>query len=416
MGQPGLIAVIVADDLTGAMDAAAPFAKRGLRVCVLPTPDTLEAALLHSPEVLSISTTSRHATPECAAAIIGQLFELLAPLRPRILFKKIDSTLRGNLIVETAAALKASERSHLLFCPAVPTQGRTFSGGRLYLNGVPLEATAIGRDLRSAPPKGRLADLFRQVFPQADISAGSTVCTSAEATPLQPQIQLLDAETQEQLRSIAQTTTPLQDSALFVGAAGLAEALAETHSGTTPVMSPGPCSEGIGLFVVGSRTPESAEQVQRLITKHPAAYVLELADDRPLDFAEAPSLLPASQLSKIIVLKAPPKPPVDPLDPDRVAAALAATTAKILERVKISFLCVTGGDTVFSLLDELKTERIDVCGEIQPGIVYGRIYSSAGSLTLVTKAGGFGDSKVFCTVESYFSLAAETATTPNELR
>jgi uncharacterized protein YgbK (DUF1537 family) len=212
----------------------------------------------------------------------------------------------------------------------------------------------------------------------------------------------LDAETSQQLRTIAVTTTPLQDSALFVGAAGMAEALAETHPVSPPAMSPESCLPGIGLFVVGSRTPESAEQVQRLLAKHPAADLLELADDRPLDIAEESSLLADVQRAKIVILRAPKTCEEAPLDPDRVAAALAATAAKIIERTRVAFLCVTGGDTVFSLLKELKTLRIDVFGEVQPGIVYGRVTSPAGPLTLVTKAGGFGDSEVFCTVESFF--------------
>lgn len=96
MGQLGLMAVIVADDLAEAM--------------------------------------------ESAAAIIGPLFEHLEKLRSQTLFKKIESTLCSKLIPETAAALQASGRSHLLLRPAVPPQGRTLSGGRLNFRVIPLEA------------------------------------------------------------------------------------------------------------------------------------------------------------------------------------------------------------------------------------------------------------------------------------
>ncbi len=148
--------VVIADDLTGAADCAASSAALGCRAMVL----------LHSPEdqeheaawpdtdIISIDANSR-----CLAE--GQASELTAQLVLRcdshsadspgyILYKKIDSTLRGNVASELAALLHArrsikpgNAKLSILMAPALPAQGRTTVGGRLLVHGVPLEETDL---------------------------------------------------------------------------------------------------------------------------------------------------------------------------------------------------------------------------------------------------------------------------------
>ena len=101
---------IVADDLTGALDAAAPFAARALTTRVAVTADGLDAALAHDPAVVAVNTATRHADAETAAARVRDCAERLAALRPALLIKKIDSTLRGPVGAELAAILGLADR------------------------------------------------------------------------------------------------------------------------------------------------------------------------------------------------------------------------------------------------------------------------------------------------------------------
>lgn len=142
---------IVADDLTGAMDAAAPFARRGLNVQVLTSPDDVERDVLNAFQVLSINSDTRHVTPESAFAVVNNLVGTLVRCEPELIVKKIDSTLRGNVVAETAAVIRATGYQEVLICPAVPSQGRTFRCGELYINDIPLAQTSFGRDPRSPP-------------------------------------------------------------------------------------------------------------------------------------------------------------------------------------------------------------------------------------------------------------------------
>jgi len=89
--------LIIADDLTGAADCAVAFAKRGLDAAVLWGHGEDSGA-----SVLSVDADSRHLPAAEAAA--RQLTAQAAHWRPGVrLYKKIDSTLRGQPAAELAA-------------------------------------------------------------------------------------------------------------------------------------------------------------------------------------------------------------------------------------------------------------------------------------------------------------------------
>jgi uncharacterized protein YgbK (DUF1537 family) len=403
MAAGELQAVIVADDLTGAMDAAAPFARRGLDVRVLTTPDKLETALDERPAVLSVNTGTRHVSGEQAAAVVGSLVSRLMRLKPQLLFKKIDSTLRGNLLTETLAAMRASGYPEMLVCPAVPAQGRTVTGGKLYIDGVPLHETAIGHDQRTPPPRTPLAEMYRAVLQQTPVRVEAVAAWQpACAGDLHQRVTIVDAESGEQLTRLAAATVACRAQILFVGAAGLTEALAGAMFG--PELPPAATASVPGnfLFVIGSRARETAAQVEALLEAYPGTLVADLIDAQPLDRGNLQRLSAPGQTPAVVVLRAPQAAPGSVRNPDQVARALAVSSASLLAASPIDLLLATGGDTVLAVLTQLGIETIRVCGEIMPGIVHGVIETGHGPLHLVTKAGGFGNRHLFRTVIDQF--------------
>ncbi|WP_164305484.1 four-carbon acid sugar kinase family protein, partial [Streptococcus pneumoniae] len=61
---------------------------------------------LAEPAVVAVSTASRHLSPAEAGARVRQAALALAGRSPRIVFRKIDSRLKGNLESETRALLE----------------------------------------------------------------------------------------------------------------------------------------------------------------------------------------------------------------------------------------------------------------------------------------------------------------------
>ena len=95
--------VILADDLSGAADCGVACVGAGLTtlVALAHTGDDLAA------DVLSLDCDTRSMAPEQAATEVDRLIRIYAANHETLLFKKIDSTLRGNVGQELAAALRS---------------------------------------------------------------------------------------------------------------------------------------------------------------------------------------------------------------------------------------------------------------------------------------------------------------------
>lgn len=127
----------LADDLTGALEVGAKFAARGIASEV-----TTDPKLRASRPVHVVDTETRHLPGAEAAAAIAEALHCRADL----IFKKTDSTLRGNIAAELSALSRGYPDAALHYIPAYPRMGRTVRSGQLLVHGVPVHQTAFARD------------------------------------------------------------------------------------------------------------------------------------------------------------------------------------------------------------------------------------------------------------------------------
>src|SRR4051812_19269179 len=131
---------IVADDLTGACDAAVGFTRAGFSADVVLAGGEPAAGV----DVLAVDVRSRHLPAAEAGRRVGHW---IGELRDTpLLVKKLDSTLRGNVRAELEAALAASGRRAALVAPAFPRYGRTTRDGIQRLDGIPVHEGFAGAD------------------------------------------------------------------------------------------------------------------------------------------------------------------------------------------------------------------------------------------------------------------------------
>ena len=135
--------LIIADDLTGALDSAVTLTGAGLRCVVARRPGDVAAALAERPDVLSVSTASREGGVAAARAAVAAALDAVGAL-PEIVFKKVDSRLKGHVADEVGVFAARAGRSRALVAPAIPAQGRTVVEGRLTGAGVaePIDVAA----------------------------------------------------------------------------------------------------------------------------------------------------------------------------------------------------------------------------------------------------------------------------------
>jgi uncharacterized protein YgbK (DUF1537 family) len=318
---------IVADDLTGALDASAPFAARGISTVVALGPADLSAALATGADVIGISTDSREISPDAARRAVAGCIALLPRDLP--IFKKIDSRLKGNIEAE----LDAIPYQRALVIPAIPAFGRWIRNGRL-------DGFGVAQSIDIAARLGRHA-------------AGATIP---------------DVEEQGDIdRALATVTHDLP-----IGARGLAEALATRLA---PIADPAaiPPFAAPVFCVIGSTDPITTTQIERLRAAMEVTYIA-------VPDGEMPDAVPP--LGNITVLHAIKGPGADPsVVAERLGEALVR-----LGPPDGATLVLSGGATAQVVLRALGIGIVELVGEALPGLPIAR----AGRFTIITKSGGFG--------------------------
>jgi D-threonate/D-erythronate kinase len=396
--------LIIADDLTGAADCGIAFAKVGLETVVVWD----HGAPAESPPVLSIDTDSRRLP--AAAAAEAQRMALVAAYRPGVsVYKKIDSTLRGQPAAELVSQLawlagrRGGAAPSAVIAPAFPATGRTSVDGRILVNGRPLEETPLwARD--HTYPSARLPDLLAaaglttEVVPLALIQRGEAALKDALSDACRRKVTAIvcDAAGEADLATIAAASLPLADQVMWVGSGGLAGHLARLVSrGQTgqhpPLPAPGPV-----LVAVGSLAEASRQQADHLVAAGLVEPIMVAAEDlfagpegqgwRDIESDLTNAL---AQGSDLLVEIAPALQPNLSRGPE-LALQFARMLAPLMPAV--GALVATGGDTARALLSQMGVRGIRLLDEVEPGVPLGVTIGPRG-LPLISKAGAFGDAR-----------------------
>jgi uncharacterized protein YgbK (DUF1537 family) len=371
-----LACLVIADDLTGACDAAVPFALGGRRVRV-----SLDSDGEPSPaDVLAISTESRDASAEVFSGALEELLRRLPELGPRILFKKIDSTLRGNVGPEVSAALAAFACDVALVTPAFPAMGRTVEGGHLRIAGdahfVPVELAACFRSLGAGP------------------HCHAQPAAIAQAVATGARFVLLDAANDADLDAIVSQGLTLRQRVLWAGSAGLAAALARATGAKSPGGGPAPVqAASAAIFCLGSSHPATLEQLDRLIHYRHAALF-------SCDAATPTAIAAALERGQPAVLRI------------RLGETPAGRVRELLANAA-GPLVLSGGTTAALVLRALDIHALELRLEIAPGIPCGLAQGGPfHGAPVVTKSGGFGGPDALMKIADFFACPQPSRTFP----
>lgn len=394
--------LVLADDLTGAADCAVACAAHGLRTYVALN----DHAGPTDADVLAIDADTRAASPEAAAMATARLMHKHASSPGILVYKKLDSTLRGNVAAELASALDARraittrQRIVAVLAPAFPAAGRTTVNGRLLVRGTPLEQTDLWQYERTSPPPDipalfSDAHLRSAVVPLSAIR-GPALNESMLALAQDADILVCDAETDDDLRAIAHASMALGRETLWAGSAGLAHHLPPA-AGLVPA-APAPAREplsiGPTLFVVGSGASASRQQAELLeswpdlISVRVTPSVLRTGEHTPEWRAHQAALHQAfsAGVDALVTLGA------DSGGATEQDPHLATALAEIVRPFagSIGALVATGGATARAIFHAWGIHSLHVMGEVEPGLPWSIAAAWRRPLPVLTKAGGFG--------------------------
>lgn len=345
--------VAVADDLSGATETLAALGLWGAKVWL--NTDSPKDFLneLDSGNDMVIDTNSRLLSTAQARLSAKKIRNLLSNAqRSALVFRKVDSLLRGNIATEVEEAL---DQGPVVIALANPETGRTNVDGSVLVKGVALHETGLW-DLEEHEPwrsiGAALGNLPSVVIPLVKVRSGVQElaqalieCANARA------IAICDAETDTDLDAIAQATRQITDVQL-IGTAGLARAIARivrpTHKA---VQAPSVMARNV-MVIVGSGAEASRRQVAELDKQGTKSYIFG----------------------------------VEGTDKPSIDSAIGSS------------LVLTGGETARVFLESMGIEWVKPFAEIENGLIAS---TTSNSQIVVIKPGSYGDDQTLIRAVNY---------------
>ncbi|HFQ8227904.1 TPA: D-threonate kinase [Citrobacter freundii] len=407
--------IVIADDFTGSNDTGVQLAKKGARTEVMLTSAQKPS---RRADVLVINTESR-AIPavQAAQAVQQALVPWCEGAATPLVYKKIDSTFRGNVGAEVTAAMRAANRKLAVIAAAIPAAGRTTRDGLCLVNGTPLLETEFASDPKTPIISSRIAELvtLQSDIPVHEVSlddvrqgrlSARLVAFAAEGECMV----VVDAVDDRDLSLIAHAVCEQAVLPLLVGAAGLANAL--------PVrMFMQEKQELPVLVVAGSMSEATRRQVDKALCQDRAKVVdidvSRLAsahfEQEIASVVEQACTLLSRQHHTILRTSrcAQDRQMIDTLCAsvgmrrqalgERLSQRLGTITLHIIEQARIGGLFLTGGDIATAVASALGAEGYRIQREVAPCIPCGTfVNSEIDDLPVITKAGGFGSDSTLC--------------------
>ncbi|HET9375002.1 MAG TPA: four-carbon acid sugar kinase family protein [Chthoniobacterales bacterium] len=386
--KPGMTdCLILADDLSGAADCAVSALPAGLDAEVFLTADGAPEA---ATAVVAIDLNTREVNAERARALTFKSLEKIHPCPDLFLYRKIDSTLRGNVAVELAATRAAAGKRFIVLAPAFPANRRTTVGGRILVDGEPLERTQFWTTAIPTPDFGtQLADagLIMESIPLETVRRGKQEIqrTISDLVGEGCTTILCDAERDEDLLQIAQAGFEFGPQALFAGSAGLARQLFKLFpAGELKIPVPRKLSELV-LMVVGSLRTNSQAQFTKLRGVTGLQWFLLDLEELETAAIVRPELQRVLDSGRDVAVAANAETAFPDAKPSEFLARLLAPLLGL-----VGALVVTGGETCRALLEVIGAQKLQLLDELEPGVSLGFV-SSPRPLLVVVKAGGFGN-------------------------
>ncbi|MFM2668516.1 four-carbon acid sugar kinase family protein [Vibrio mediterranei] len=392
--------IVIADDFTGSNDTGVQLAKKGALVTVALNNEPISC------DIPVVNTESRARSSAEAASSVSSACEVYVELDTHVVFKKIDSTFRGNIGAELEAAAKSFGAKLVVVAGAIPSAGRTTVDGRCLVNGVPVTDTEFATDPKTPVQFSQIdkiissqstlecRNMFLKDLRQGELDqAIDRIISGAH-----PVVLIVDSETDDDLALIAKSLSSVSEGFVLVGAAGIANQLPKSlflNEATPPVLVlAGSMSEvtqqqvshceqrGLAVIDVDAqevwRNPDQAFSKAACDAKRIIQSGRHCAIRTSRDQAERQRAHEFCEQEQITGT-----------DMANVVAGFFGRLGRVLmDENKLAGVLFTGGDIATAVAADIGADGYEIKGEVLPCVPFGNF--TGHSIPVVTKAGGFG--------------------------
>ncbi|PKG23721.1 four-carbon acid sugar kinase family protein [Niallia nealsonii] len=406
---------VISDDLTGASDCGAQLIKYGLKVAV--SVENNEKKFIGE-ETVIFNTDSRSLSKEDAYKKVHHLSSLLVDGDFDVIYKKIDSTMRGNIGAEMNALYDALLPDFIIIAPGYPQNDRKVLEGMHYLNGRLLHETEVAKDPKTPVEESNISLLIEK---QSNKNVGhinrdillhgtNVICETLRKYKRQGiKYITVDSVEEQDFDLLVEALHLLEDKIIWCGSSGLISHIPKMFGLQVEAYHHVllPQHKFPALFVVGSVSKIGRKQLSHLL-KDPMIEGIEFnsvnlflgeknAEDEirgvknraiaavrkkknvvlfSSDLVEETQKIGKSKGLAIVEIS------------NLISQTIGEIAVHIIKECKVKRLFLTGGDTAQQVLEQLAIKYFHLIDEVEAGIPIGKLDDS--DIIAVTKAGNFG--------------------------
>lgn len=397
--------LIIADDLTGAIDTGVQLAKQGICTRVIHNPDTDLNKILDEIDctVIVFNTESRHISPHEAARRVTKVVKTAKEKGIKRFYKKTDSTMRGNIGAELEVFQKETGQDSIPFIPAHPKLKRFTKDGYQYVGEQLLHETEFGNDPLEPIKISFLPTLLQK---QTSLEVKLISISGYDSIPKNNGILVFDCTSEKELEKIGSELLRKNLHNSMAGTAAMCEQLPLLFD-LKPEIAELPKLHKPTLLVNGSLNKISRNQIrfahekgvkiitipQKLLSNSDfksSLHFRKILMDLQEELEAGRNVI----LSSSDIQNEPNKKNLKEADYDYVSKQIGSIVALLFNELHISSLFVIGGDTLMGIMNRLNCDSIAPKTEILPGVGLSLASFKNNNIHILTKPGGYGDENV----------------------
>jgi uncharacterized protein YgbK (DUF1537 family) len=414
---------IIADDLTGANDSGVQLARHGLKTTVL---FGMDEENVRDYDAVVFDTDSRSLERQDAYDKVKAAADFLKRAGFSSIFKKLDSTMRGNIGAEIDAMYDSIKPDLVMIAPGYPKNGRSILDSTHYLNGIPLGETEISKDPKTPVTQSYLPELIGDqtshnigTITVKDLEKGKTHVSNKIKGFIEDSITyiIIDATEEQHLKDILDYTKEMNLELAWAGSAGIANYLPDHYS--IPYIENRlkiPNSSSPVLTVIGSVNKNSRKQLKKMMEQtgvHAISFESHKAigDDRERTEEIRRVYHEAIQMAEIgqdvVIYSTAEKEDIEKAweageskglthtqVSNEIVKAIGTVCSVLLEKQYFKGVSMTGGDTAKQICNLWDVKGFELLDELEIGVPISKFLGND-AIYVVTKAGGFGSEDVF---------------------
>ncbi len=240
---------VIADDFTGAAEIGGVGLRYGLNVLIETVVNNVSDV-----DLLVIATDTRSLGAEAASDEVAKITGQLMKLNPKLIFKKIDSVLRGHVARELEAQMHITGKNKAVIVAPNPLVGRTIINGCYFVDSLPLNETSFADDPDFLVRSAFVTDIVKSSeFPVFSLGLNDKMPDSG--------LIIADVTSPEELNVWA---TRINEEMVVAGGSGFFDALLGTIYHQKALMASAKLSfGGSSLFIFGSMFPKHAGMLEK---------------------------------------------------------------------------------------------------------------------------------------------------------